>query len=273
MTTITAEVIADSINPVGVRITTLKLVFPHIILPQVLTHRVFSRNAASSRAIPTRKMIERVNEDFYLPVWARNKRGMQPAGLIEDIKVIRKATKIWENAMYTSLESALQLAELGIAKEQVNRLLEPFGHVQFLVTSTDWENFFNLRLDHAAQSEIQQLAYEIKQEMDHSDPDELSEDEWHLPFVTKDERVRYTDEELLKISSARCCRVSYWLPEGRSPSFEEDVNRHDQGIKDQHWSPYEHPAMSLNHDGRVRNFRGWIQYRDFVDTVSQEGQQ
>lgn len=270
MTTITAEVIADSINPVGIRITTLKLVFPHIILPQILTHRVFSRNAASSRAIPTAKMTERVNDEHYLPVWAKNKRGMQPAGLITDIKVIRKATKVWYDVMYKSLDAALDLSEMGIAKEQVNRLLEPFGHVQFLVTATDWQNFFNLRLDHHTQDEHQKLAYEIKQAMDHSDPDELNEGEWHLPFVTKEDREIHTERGLLKISSARCCRVSYWLPEGGMPPYLKDVERHDQGIADAHWSPYEHPAMALGSDERVRNFRGWMQYRHFVDTTSME---
>lgn len=271
MTTITAEVIADSINPVGVRITTLKLVFPHVILPQVLTHRVFSRNAASSRAIPTAKMIERVQKESYIPVWKLNQRGMQPAGAIADENVTAGCNEDWLDAMSYCLFKAESLRQRGVAKEQVNRLLEPFGHVQFLVTATDWQNFFNLRLDHHTQDEHQQLAYEIKQAMDRSDPDELGVCEWHLPFVTKEDREIHTEKDLLKISSARCCRVSYWLPEGNLPTYGQDMERHDQGIKDQHWSPYEHPAMALDSDERVRNLRGWMQYRHFVDTTSMEG--
>lgn len=271
MTTITAEVIADSVNPVGIRITTLKLVFPHVILPQVLTHRVFSRNAASSRAIPTKKLIERVQGENYLPVWRLNQRGMQPAGVIEDENVIAGCNEDWLDAMSYCLFKAESLRQRGVAKEQVNRLLEPFGHVQFLVTATDWENFFNLRLHHDAQAEIQELAYEIKQAMDHSDPDELNAYEWHLPFVTKEDREIYNERDLLKISSARSCRVSYWLPEGGMPPFEKDVERHDEGIQNHHWSPYEHPAMALEDDTRCRNFRGWRQYRDFVDFYSEEG--
>ena len=49
-----AEVLIDSVNPAGQRLTTFVLRFPRFVLSEFNTHRMFSRNASSSRAIPTR---------------------------------------------------------------------------------------------------------------------------------------------------------------------------------------------------------------------------
>jgi hypothetical protein len=270
MTTITAEVIADSINPVGVRLTTLKLEFPRYLLPQFNTHRTFSRNAASSRAIPIKTMIERIKANPVVPSWLKNQKGMQPAGAIdEQYKVF--ADTAWENSMQICIEMAQALSKMGVAKEQANRLLEPFAHAQVLVTATDWRNFFALRLHEDAQSEIQQLAAAMKQAMDDSEPVQLAAGDWHLPFVSYQERQEYTLAECLAMSTARNARVSYWLHDGAIPSIEKDVTRHSDLKSSGHWSPFEHPAEALPDDRRCRNFRGFRQYRDIVDKQSWEG--
>lgn len=270
MTTITAEVIADSINPVGVRLTTLKLEFPRYILPQFNTHRAFSRNAASSRAIPVKTMIERVRTDPVIPSWLRNQKGMQPAGSLDEIHS-DLALEEWQHAMETCLGVAHRLSKFRVAKEQANRLLEPFAHAQVLVTATDWRNFFDLRLHHAAQAEIQQLATVMKDAMDGSEPVQLAAGDWHLPFVSYQERQEYSIEECLAMSTARNARVSHWLHDGTKPLFEDDINLHGELKSDCHWSPFEHPAEALPDDRRCRNFRGFRQYRDVVDKVSWEG--
>lgn len=273
MTTITADVIADSIGPANVRITTLKLEFPRWLLPQFNTHRVFSRNAASSRAIPVAKMIERVEADSAKPlVWRYAQKGMTPAGELSDPDSA-DAEFIWDMAEAAMMSAARSLAEIGVAKEQANRLLEPFAHVQVLVTATDWRNFFDLRIHGDAQQEIRVLAEAMRDAMDSNKPQRLQAGEWHLPFVTEDERREKTLYELLRFSTARSCRVSYWLQDGTPPTWEKDEALHDKEKASGHWSPFEHPALALTTDKRYRNFRAWRQYRDLLDTVSTESAQ
>ena len=72
------KVIADSISESGKRITTFQLKYPRFIHSEVMTHRVFSRNASSSRAIPVKKMIEQVRNNPAMPIhWGANQSGMQ----------------------------------------------------------------------------------------------------------------------------------------------------------------------------------------------------
>lgn len=267
--TITAEVIADSLNPVGVRLTTLKLEFPRYILPQFNTHRALSRNAASSRAIPIAKMIERIKRDPVIPVWLQNQKGMQPAGPLGEQHVFY-ADMVWNNAMRICLEMANSLAGMGVAKEQANRLLEPFAHAQVLVTATDWRNFFTLRLHEDAQSEIQQLAAAMKQAMDDSEPVQLAAGDWHCPLYGEGYVRIGNIRQSLQLSVARCARVSYSLHDGRQATLEHDIARHDDLLQSGHWSPFEHQAEALPDDSRCRNFRGWRQYRDVVDKISWE---
>ena len=147
---ISAEVIADSLNQFGERITTMKLVFPRIILAELNTHRMFNRNSASSRAIPFKKMVKIVEEQPFIPIaWQKEYKGMQGTEYAqypdtEDFKVI------WLEARDNAIKSA-QLAQTGsvkLTKQLCNRLLEPFMWTTMLITGSKegWENFFNLRL-------------------------------------------------------------------------------------------------------------------------------
>ena len=144
---ISAEILADSLNQFGERITTMKLIFPRIILAELNTHRMFNRNSASSRAIPFKKMVKIVEEQPFIPIaWQRDHKGMQGTEYAqypdtEDFKVI------WLDARDNAIKSA-QLAQTGsvkLTKQLCNRLLEPFMYHTVLVTATEWENFFELR--------------------------------------------------------------------------------------------------------------------------------
>lgn len=254
--TITAKVIKDSIAEAAPRITTLQLRFPRFILPQFLTHRVFSRNAASSRAIPTAKLIEEVENDLAVPiVWGKNQKGMQ-AG--EEIKDWPKAYEEWKDAAARAIISARYFSELGIHKQLANRVLEPFMHVSVLCTATDWQGFFDQRLHHDAQPEIQELARVMKEAISDSTPTWLQRGQWHLPYVEG------TGPEGLKISAARCARVSY-------NNFKESNEAEDLKLfetlaysEPPHLSPLEHQCR-VPFDLEVfnlSNIHGWIQFRN-----------
>ena len=139
----TARVLLDSVSPAGVRLTTLEVTFPRFVLAEFNTHRVFSRSSASSRAVPTSKLIERVEDDPVLPIeWGRNKAGMSAAELLSGDEET-EAKRLWLEARDAAVMVARQLHELKVHKQALNRLLEPFLWHTVIVTSTEWENFLS----------------------------------------------------------------------------------------------------------------------------------
>lgn len=145
MSKITAEVIADSICK-GRRITTMLLKYPRIIHSEMCRHRVFSRNTASSRAIPAQKMIEAVMNDPFIPIaWQKQHTGMQGTKYITDPAQIEKEVKFWLEDRTYAVGRALSRIERGVTKQLVNRPLEPWMWTVEIVTATEWENFFHLR--------------------------------------------------------------------------------------------------------------------------------
>jgi len=265
---ISAEVIADSIAPSGVRLTTLSLKYPRFIHSEFMTHRVFSRNASSSRAIPVNRIIEDIDKDWAKPLkFHKNKRGMQ-GGEEFDPADQEKLFSVWEQAKNDAVTRAKQMQELGAHKQYVNRILEPFSHISVVVTATDWDNFFALRYHHMAQPEIHALAIEVFQALGKSMPKHLNEGEWHLPYVTEKEAERVQDGSLLKMSVARCARVSYNKHDGTTPTLEDDETLYERllGAQPIHASPAEHQAMAVGDSGiRSGNFRGWVQYRKTLE--------
>lgn len=246
-----AKVVADSIAN-GVRLTTMEVRFHRFILPEFNTHRMFSRNFSSSRAIPIVKMIEQVKNDPAMPIhWGKNQAGMQAR---EECSEEVYCDIIDEHSSYgypLSREDGWKLAakyatgvvssfnEAGYHKQIVNRLLEPFQFVKGVVTATEWHNFFKLRDHEAAQPEIQELARCMKQAMDQSNPyhlrDNLRGGEWHLPYVDIQGSpggayyVNYDGHEMelydaIKCSVARCARVSYMKHDNTNPSIEDDID-------------------------------------------------
>ena len=145
MKKIEAKIIADSKNQYGDRITTYLLTFPRFILAELNTHRVFSKNSASSRAIPFEKMVEMVETDPFIPIaWQKDHRGMQ--GIEYMIGEDADQSKIlWDVSKNEAINTAIDLHNHGTTKQLCNRLLEPFMWHTVLLTGTEWENFFKLR--------------------------------------------------------------------------------------------------------------------------------
>lgn len=275
---ISAKIIEDSMSPGGNRLTTLELAYPRFIHSEFLTHRVFSRNAMSSRAIPVAKMIDQVRNDPVVPMhWGANQPGMQASNEVA-YPVMLEAIDVWKKAANDAANRAQQLLGFGIHKQVANRLLEPFQWMRTIVTATEWENFFALRNHPDAEPHFQLLAQAIAKAMDESEPvrrqnipyDELG---WHLPYVTYAERQSVKFHNLPKISAARCARVSFLTHDGASPSLEADLALYERlvGSVPMHSSPVEHQACAgpLGF-GASGNFIGWAQFRKGLEFKNAE---
>ena len=146
MKKIKSEIIADSVNEHGDRITTFVLTYPRIIHAELLTHRLFSRNAASSRAIPASKMIADIQEDPFIPVaFQKAHKGMQGTEYFEKPTEITPRILSWKQGALQAVEKAKGMLDLGITKQLVNRILEPYQWYTCIVTATEYDNFFELR--------------------------------------------------------------------------------------------------------------------------------
>lgn len=271
---IKAEIIADSLNEFGQRLTTFVLVFPRIVLAEFNTHRMLSKNSASSRAIPFEKMLKRVMEDPFIPIrWMKEHKGMQGTEYFEECDR-RFIEPDWLRARNDAVSWAKSLNELGVTKQIVNRLLEPFMWHTVIVTGTEWENFFALRAHEAAEIHIQELAYQMLEQYNGSHPKQLKAGEWHIPFGDtfdkdrlytmieahhgvfdpiisyKESKGDFSENPLIEkykvmISTARCARVSYLNFEGKD-DYEADIKLHDMLLKSGHMSPFEHCARAMD---------------------------
>lgn len=255
-----AKVICDTVRN-GKRITTLQLKYPRFIHSQFLTHRVFSRNSSSSRAIPVSRLIEEVRNDPVFPIeWGANNPGMSSKSLMSESNA-KEAKDLWFEAMEKALEIASNLAGLGAHKQIVNRILEPYQHIHTIVTSTDFENFFNLRLDDEAQPEIQKLAKVMKEALDNSNP---KASDTHLPYLTDNDFDVLDPKNYALVSAARCARVSYLNHDGSKPDLEKDLKLAQTLLTHYHMSPFEHQAVAKV--GRFDNFYGWQSYRNEINS-------
>ena len=280
---ISANIILDSVSPGNIRLITFELKYPRFIHAEFMTHRVFSRNASSSRAIPVNTMLERIRSEPAMPVhWGQNQAGMQAENEIADPEL---AKQLWLEAAQQACDMAKKMLSLNLHKQVVNRITEPFAHIHVLVTATEWDNFFILRDHKDAQPEIRELAIQMKKVMNASTPKLLQPGEWHLPFVKENEKTLDIETQR-KISTARCARVSYLTHDGQTPSVEKDLQLYDRLItsKPAHSSPTEHQATPIDilslpwYPGEKKqakdtwsgNFRGWVQYRKLIEKNFQE---
>lgn len=255
---ISANVVADS-EWEGSRITTLVLKYPRFIHSELMTHRAFSRNAASSRAIPSHKIIEQVKYDPAMPIhWGKLQKGMQAEEQVDD-KTKEIAILLWRLQAEQACVTVQQLLDRGIHKQIANRLLEPWMWMTSIVTATDFNNFFNLRVHKDAQPEFQVLAYRALEARESSQPKQTSK---HRPFGDKYLEEGLTDEQIIKICVARCARVSYLNFEG-DMAYEKDYALHDGLVANGHMSPLEHVA-DRHLDVYHGNFYGWKQYRKSI---------
>lgn len=271
-----AKIIADSIGSYGgaeSRLITLQLRYPRIVHSELNTHRVFSRNASSSRAIPVAKMIEQVRTDPAAPyVWTTNKPGMQ-GDVVTDPELIAKYDQMWIEAANQAADNAEVLMGEGLHKQVVNRILEPFQWISVIVTATEWANWFELRNHKDADPTIKRLAEVMLAAMEASEPKHLIAGEWHLPYVSKEEKSALPIATLVKISAARCARVSYLTHDGAFPDVDKDIALYERlvGSRPLHASPIEHQArvINLNNDeiGLNGNFSPlWVQHRKLLET-------
>lgn len=302
-----ARIVADSVSPGGHRLTTVQVRYPRIIHAEVKTHRKISRNpetvliegdvsilddrslsrnARSSRAVPVQRLLSEVDETPYMPAFARNQPGMQAGEPLDRIAGV-KAECVWQDAAGAAVRAARELLALGVHKQWANRLLEPFGFIDVVMSATDWENFFSLRCHSAAQPEMQDLANAIRLVRERSRPNKLNPGEWHLPYVDQleeyiavinfladNQSLVLTPLEVMKrLSVVRCARVSYRPHNGEPGSVATDLDRYDSLVNSSpvHASPAEHQATpDTRHDLLAGewsnadlhgNLTGWVQLR------------
>jgi hypothetical protein len=295
---ITAKIIADSINQQGNRMTTMEIEYPRFILSELNTHRMLSKNSASSRAIPVRAMHEHINKSPAEPVfWGKNQAGMQAKEELSGTDYT-DAKFIWDRARQDALHWAWALADrVGLHKQIANRVTEPWMTMKTVISGTEWKNFFWLRAHADAQPEIHELAIKMWDAYNKSTPTLLYPGEWHVPYVNSVRDVAsgkfcYSDglgQELsadqAKIISASCCaQVSY---RKNDDSFEKANKIFDQLINSQpcHASPVEHQATPMldtksfvdfgtTHIDRADNawsgnLKGWVQHRKLINGEAQ----
>jgi len=282
---IKANIIADSINNKGKRITSFVVTMPRIVLAELNTHRVLSRNSASSRAIPFAKMLEMVKKTPFMPIqWMKDHSGMQGNEFFTEESEIEAVKGAWLEARDNAVASAEKLSGLGLSKQFVNRGLEAYMYHTVILTSTEWENFFALRAHEAAEIHIQKLAFLMLEEMNNSTPKLLQIGEWHIPFgenmdelaleksmpTIQPASLNWHQEHMqnlkVKVAVARCARVSYTVvgEEGKPDNYENDIKLHDRLLGMGHLSPFEHCAQCTDNEGWSGNFQGWTQYRKIL---------
>lgn len=253
---ITAKVIEDSVSEAGNRLTTLQLLYPRFVHSELMTHRVFSRNASSSRAIPVKKMLEMVRNEPAMPIhWGLNQPGMQANHQLVGAH-LESAKELWLEAAQSAARVAESMMEIGLHKQVANRILEPFQHISVVLTATEFGNWDELRDHDDADPNIHELARQIKIAREGSIPKILKYGEWHTPYVTDEDRDRILMsnchssrriELLKKVSAARCCRVSYLKHDGTSADINEDLALCERlaGARPIHASPFEHQATPM----------------------------
>lgn len=290
-----ATIILDSINPEGIRLVTMQLRYWRGIHSELMTHRVFSRNARSSRAVPIKKMIEEVEREPFIPChWGTNQKGMQaddecdePVNVFSPISMMSldlTREEAWLEARDRAVQVAQGFANAGYHKQLVNRLLEPFMWIDTLVTATEWSNFFALRDHPAAEPHFQDLAREMRTAMAGSEPQKAYPGMWHLPYIDWDSdpqmvaqflasdegpmwdqkiqgfRHLYTGDTtkaiLIMISVARCARISYTPFDGKA-DVKSELERYRLlvGSHPMHASPAEHQATPDYMKGDIWAYR------------------
>ena len=293
---ITAKVICDSINETGKRITTFELEYPRYIHCELLTHRMLSKNCSSSRAIPIEKMLGYIENNMALPVYlGRNKSGMQA---VEEIEDKESALRFWKDSFVWVKSTVNVLTELGLHKQIANRLTEPYQMMKVVVTATEWDNFFNLRIDKDAQPELVMLADKMFNAMQGSTPKTLKAGQWHLPYVDSiesdekpvvssrdnDQYYFLTDndgnnlgeiylEDAIKISVASCAAVSY-RTENMTLAKADKIFDMLINAENLHSSPFEHVAKPTHYTnkGMMVNEQSPVTWEDGITHMKRSGE-
>lgn len=264
---------------------TFELTYPRYIHSEFMTHRMFSRNASSSRAIPVEKVIQQVASNPVIPP----KVYMNKAGMVGDVEADATDTvafyNLWLGAATNAVKTAKYMDALGIHKQHINRILEPFQFIHVIVTATEWSNFLRLRLAPDAQPEMQELANAIYDEMNKhkyesfgyialdgsGSPCAIPSDYSTvvtLPYVTEEDINKVSAENyitLMKVSSARCARVSYNNHDGSKPDIEKDLKLFERLNEGGHMSPLEHTCIRNIEYVPSANLMGWESLRYLLE--------
>lgn len=267
-----AEVLADSISDAGDRLTSIAVTYPHAVHKDMLRHRAHSRVVESFRARPTELLLDALDAGgaFAPDVFAARIKGMGQGSALECEEQIL-AQRLWDHHIEVSLNVARHMMKLGIAKQQINFILQDLCPLVEIITATDWSNFRALRLDvdesgsPRARPEVFKTAKAICGALDDSTPFKLPRSYWHIPLVEFAESVEIVDaggwDLAAKISAGRCARVSYDKHRDPEP-WERSVDRAEKLISSGHMSPFEQCARPFS--TAEKNARAQI--RDLIAT-------
>lgn len=275
-----AKVIADSLIDTN-RVTSILVRYPRCILAEMNTHTIISKNTSSSRAIPYSRegkrqewqpmtMREMVMENPYVPIYfGYNKPGMQPGDEMtpEQRKACQDKILLGRDKM---VELADQLWAIGMHKGDVNRYIEPWAWTEQLLTSTQWTNFFHLRTSHMAHPAMQRIAKMMYLKYLESKPVTLDRSSWHLPFIDDEDREKFSIEDLLELSVARCARLSYYSFTSGKKESKKDFELFEMLQREGHWSPFGHQAKRLEAWNKISNLKGCLQYRKLFPNECKE---
>lgn len=262
-----ATVVLCSETLSGARLITMELVYPRYIHSEFMTHRAFSRNAQSSRATPTKILIDEVKSNPIVPTtFYANQAGMVGGAPLAPERQA-EASLMWRTSAKFAAATAEALLETGAHKQHINRVLEPYLPIKVVVTATEWDNFFDLRLAKDAQPEMQDLALAMQEAQRLMDVVPLAA--LHAPYLTDEDKAAIVDRKFddpiytMQIASAaRCARVSYYKHDGTKPTVEEDIELATRLKKSRHMSPFEHTAEDASYiNAFYANFRGWKSLR------------
>lgn len=283
-----ARVVCDSIGPHGKRLVSVEAKYWRAIHSEMMTHRAFARNAASSRAIPfyrERNGIPVENCTYSMVAFGpfvpefigSEQKGMQSGDeLVGEARweAIRAIEEMWE----ACLKGSKRLAELGVHKSICNRYVEPWTYITTLITATEWANFFRLRCHPKAERHLDKVARLIREAIRRSEPKQLQEWQWHLPYIRDDDAG--FSEDLCKVSAARCARLSYLTHDGKRDLaadlklFDALINPTVEVDRDEdviHASPLEHVAQCMIFPRKSGPFVGWYQLRKDYPRENVEG--
>lgn len=283
---LSAKLVLHSINPDGQPLLTWLLTYPRFFHQDILTHRQFSKNCASSRAIPVNVFIEAVRKEPATPIyWGLNRAGM---GACEEVEDKEGAKAWWLEACELALKQAEKGRDLKLAKEIVNRVIEPYQHMTTLLSGTSFDNFYDLRRSqpNGAQPEFMALTDMMIDIHEKSTPVQLNWGEWHIPLVDQDDYDRAhihvlkrvetlptfsleeiearTKSTILKMATARAARTSY-TKHDKICTIDDDIVRFESLKTSKHMSPFEHCAKAVQNE-HSSNFVGYRQLRKFVET-------
>lgn len=261
---INARIVADSLSPKEDRLTTIECTFHRFILPEVNTYRMWSRSAMSSRAIKLKDRIQEVRNNPAIPIyWGREQIGMVAAEELSEEEKAR-AEILWLEAADDAAMHAEKLGEVEVHKQTASRVLEPFLWQTNVISSTQWDNMFKQRIHPDAQPEFKALAEKIKLAIDNSVPEFINLGDWHLPYITEEDRKEFDIEDLKRISVARVARTSYGKGKAWNPEKDLKLENRLFTADPKHYAPYEMVATPTFMNEIEGNFQGWRQLRHLI---------